>query len=80
MVNLKLHLHMIQSMLSEDVFDPSCSTLLFELRTYCVTFGERAFSSYAPKIWNKLPAYIKNSQFETFKVLLKSHLFQEAYK
>ena len=29
----------------------SCSTLLFEPRTYCVTFGDCAFSSYALRIW-----------------------------
>ena len=56
----------------------SRSTLLFEPRTYCVTFGDHAFSTYAPRIWNEMPSYIKNSQFETFKMLLKTHLFQEA--
>ena len=72
--------NMIQINVERRRLRSSCSTLLFEPRTYCVTFGDRAFSSYAPKIWNKLPAYIKNSQFETFKVLLKSHIFQEGYK
>ena len=43
----------------------------------CVTivFGDCAFSTYAPRIWNKLPAYIKSSQFVSFKMLLKTHLF-----
>ena len=72
--------NMIQINVERRRLRSSCSTLLFEPRTYCVTFGDHTFSSYAPKIWNKLPVYIKNSQFETFKVLLKSHLFQEAYK
>ena len=53
----------------------SCSIFLFEPRTCCVTFGDRAFSTYGPRIWNKLPAYIKNSQFETFKMLLKTQPF-----
>ena len=67
-------------MLNKDVFNLAAQHYSFEPRTYCVSFGDRAFSTYAPKIWNKLPAYIKNSQFEMFKVLLKTHLFQEAYK
>ena len=71
--------NMIQINVERRRLRSSCSTLLFEPRTYCVTFGDRAFSSYTPKLWNKLPANIKNSQFETFKVLLKSLLFQEAY-
>ena len=63
-------------MLIEDVFDLTAQHYSLS----CVTFGDRAFSSYALKIGNKMQVYIKNSQFETFKVLLKSHLFQEVYK
>ena len=60
-------------MLSEDIFDLAAQHYSLS-QEHCVTFGDRAFSSYAPKIWDKLPAYIKNSQFETFKVLLNSPL------
>ena len=55
--------NMIQINVEQRRLRSSCSTLLFVPRTYCVTFGDYTFSSYAPKIWNKLQAYIKNSQF-----------------
>ena len=71
---------MIQINVEQKRLQSSCSTLLFEPRTYCVTFGVHAFFTYAARIWNKLPLYIENSQFETFKMLRKSHLFQEVYK
>jgi hypothetical protein len=45
------------------------------------TFGDRAFSRCAPKLWNKLPIEIKNSStVECFKTALKTHFFSEAYK
>ena len=55
----------------------SCSTLLVVPRTRCITFGDRAFSAYAPKIWNELPHHIKNSNYSTFKSLMETHLFPE---
>ena len=60
----------------------SCSdgTTLVEPRTRCVTFGDRAFSAYAPRLWNRLPGHIKDSTFEQFKKLLMSHLFKNAYQ
>ena len=56
----------------------SCSdgTTLVEPKTRYVTFGDRAFSEYAPRLWNRLPSHIKDSTFEQFKKLLKSHLFK----
>ena len=39
-------------------------------------YGDRAFSSIAPKLWNKLPPHIQNApSIETFKNLLKTYLF-----
>ena len=40
--------NMIQINVERRRLRSNCSTLLFEPRTYCVTFGDRAFSSYAP--------------------------------
>ena len=42
--------NMIQINVERRRLRSSCSTLLFEPRTYCVTFGDRTFASYAPKI------------------------------
>ena len=44
------------------------------------SFGDRAFSVYVPKLWNKLPGNVKAaSSIQEFKGLLKTHLFQEFY-
>ena len=41
---------------------------------------DRSFSCYAPRLWNRLPDSIKGAtSVETFKRLLKHHLFQIAY-
>lgn len=38
--------------------------------------GQRAFSKAGPKLWNNLPAHIRNcDKLEPFKSLLKTHLF-----
>ena len=45
------------------------------------TFANRAFSSMAPRWWNKLPTDIKKTQdIHCFKAKLKTHLFKEYYK
>ena len=45
------------------------------------TLANRAFSSMAPRWWNKLPTDIKKSQdIHCFKAKLKTHLFKEYYK
>ncbi|KAJ8036170.1 hypothetical protein HOLleu_20059 [Holothuria leucospilota] len=58
----------------------SCSSSLplVEPQTRCVSFADRSFSVYAPKIWNTLSEYIKDSNYEISKSLLNSHLFHEA--
>ncbi|KAJ8030888.1 hypothetical protein HOLleu_27429 [Holothuria leucospilota] len=53
---------------------------LVEPYTRYVSFADRSFSVYAPKIWNKFLEYIKDSNYEIFKSLLKAHLFHEAYQ
>ena len=45
-------------------------------RTELVTFGDRAFSNAAPRLWNALPASIRDIQnISVFKKSLKTHLF-----
>ena len=44
------------------------------------TFGDRAFSVYAPRAWNSLPTDIRTSpDLTTFKKKLKTHLFAAAF-
>jgi len=44
------------------------------------TYGDRRFSVAGPKLWNSLPASIKNSgAIETFKKNLKTYLFKLAF-
>ena len=41
-------------------------------------YGDRAFSSSAPTLWNKLPRKIRNAtSVDEFKTLLKTHLFKK---
>ena len=50
-------------------------------RTLLATFGDRSFEVCAPKLWNALPHYIRNNRsLESFKSLLKTHLFKQFYK
>ena len=42
-------------------------------------YGDRAFSFIAPTLWNKLPPHIQNApSIESFKTLLKTHLFNQS--
>ena len=41
------------------------------------TFGDKAFSVQAPKLWNSLPPFLRNiNSLDTFKSNLKTYLFQ----
>ena len=46
------------------------------------TLGDRTFAVAAPMLWNCLPVELRNPNIsiESFKVKLKTHLFQEAYR
>jgi hypothetical protein len=45
------------------------------------TCGERAFATAAPTLWNKLPLSIRMADsLESFKSLLKSHLYNQSYQ
>ncbi len=50
---------------------PKCKT---------VRYGNRSFSSAAPKLWNDLPVKIRDSEsVNTFKRSLKTHIFAKVY-
>ena len=41
------------------------------------TYGDRTFSSVAPRLWNSLPTHLRNcDKLDTFKSQLKTYLFQ----
>ncbi len=49
-------------------------------RTKCVTFGDRAFSVYAPKLWNTVPYSIRSChELDEFKSKVKTYLFQRYF-
>ena len=48
------------------------------LSSHGVTFSDQAFSAFAPRLRNRLPGHIKDTTFEQFKKLLKSHLFKDS--
>jgi hypothetical protein len=44
------------------------------------SLGKRAFSSYAPAIWNALPVSVRSSStLPSFRAALKRHYFQDAF-
>ena len=54
--------------------------LLFVPKTRLKTFGDKAFSIQAPKLWNSLPAYLRSAPTLTsFKSNLKTHFFKLHY-
>ncbi len=54
--------------------------LLYVPKTKCVTFGDRAFSVYAPREWNKLPLEIRNlDTVDKFKAAIKTYLFKQYF-
>ena len=58
----------------------SNNRLLYEPRANLKTYGERAFSVAAPRLWNNLPLQIRLSSSEAvFKTNLKTHLFRSAF-
>ena len=58
----------------------SSEGLLTVPKTRCVSYGDRAFSVIAPKLWNDIPLDIRESvSVESFKKKLKTHLFRISY-
>ena len=58
----------------------SSQNLLKEKPGRLKSYGDRAFSVAAPRLWNSLPADLRSmSSLETFKRHLKTYLFKDAY-
>ena len=54
--------------------------LLAETKSRLKSYGDRAFSVYAPRVWNKIPKHIRTlDTVESFKKHLKTYLFKQAY-
>ena len=50
--------------------------ILYVPKTRLASYGDRAFSSCAPRLWNSLPDELRATpDLSTFKHNLKSHLF-----
>lgn len=82
-------LHGLAPVYLSDLLQPYCPSrplrsreqqLLSIPRTRLKTYGDRAFTSFAPKLWNALPLNIKKCQSLTvFKTKLKSYLFYKCF-
>ena len=58
----------------------SSTNLLLQPRTRYIHYGDRTFSYAAPRLWNSLPNYIRNSNsVGTYKIHIKTHLFKMYY-
>jgi hypothetical protein len=58
----------------------SSRSVLWVPRTHTKTYGDRAFSVAAPRIWNSIPVNIRSSSsITTFKTLLKTYLFSMSF-
>ena len=58
----------------------SDASLLTVQRSQLTTYGDRAFAIAAPKLWNTLPAHLRNCHsLSRFKSGLKTLLFKDAY-
>ena len=64
-----VHVHVCYALLIKNFWQ-------FRLKTY----GDRAFSVAAPKLWNELPLDLRSSiTINLFKKHLKTDLFKKAY-
>jgi hypothetical protein len=59
---------------------PSAAYDLVPPPAYIKTYGKRAFSSYAPVVWNNLPDSVRSSSsLSCFRSAIKKHYFQDAF-
>ena len=73
--DLLIHYRLSRTLRSSD------KELLVQTRCHLKTYGERAFSFIAPKLWNTLPLSIKRcNSAESFKSTLKTYLFRNYYE
>jgi len=58
----------------------SLAKIDLRVRRMRTRFGDRAFSAAGPRCWNRLPPAIRlTDSLDSFKSMLKSHLFARAY-
>ena len=58
----------------------SCQNILTVPRSRLKTYGDRAFSKVAPRLWNQLPPELRGvTSVDQFKTHLKIHSFKLAY-
>ena len=59
----------------------SCSNKLLHVpRSKLKCYGDRRFSIAAPKLWNSIPAFLRNANsLNSFKNQLKTYLFHQAF-
>ena len=55
------------------------TNLLVRPITKCSTFADRSFSVGAPLLWNALPDSMRQLNFLTFKKMVKTHFFRQAF-
>ena len=71
----------ISSLIEERKLRPGLRTSGLNLRvpiTRLKTYGDRAFSAVAPRLWNSIPVILRQlDDLETFKADLKTHLFRQ---
>ena len=73
----------IQDLLTHSISDlnlRSNNQKLLKVPRSNTKYGERAFSSIAPLLWNSLPYHLRNvNKNEMFRSKLKTQLFHESY-
>ena len=70
----KLHLKKNNGLRSDN-----CNKLIIP-KSRLKSYGDRAFSVAGPKLWNELDDELRLcTKLDTFKRLLKTHLFKEAF-
>ena len=53
---------------------------LFVPRSRTSTYGDRSFACVSPRLWNKLPDFIRHCEtLDSFKTRLKTYLFKIAF-
>ena len=73
--------HILPHVFTRSLRSESHGRIVFPPQPLLVHYGDRAFSQFAPRLWNNLPVSIRLADdFSTFKRLLKTYLFYLAFK
>ena len=79
----KIFLNMAPLYLKDCVNITNLETRVLSIPKTKTSYGDRAFTNYAPRLWNALPLFLRNcTTLSYFKSHLKHHLFSnfEEYK